>query len=120
MVRNRHLAKRIGNASWNRIVQYITYKAESAGAVVVSINPIHTSQKCSKCGSIKGDLKLSDRIYHCSSYGMIIDRDMNAAINIRNMGLIKVGRGTPEFTPVEIGALPVMATPVIETGSPLR
>ena len=120
MVRNRHLAKSIGDASWNRIGQYTTYNAESAGAVVVSINPMHTSQKCSKCGSIKGDLKLSDRIYHCSSCGLIIDRDMNAAINIRNMGLIKVGRGTPELTPVKIGALPAMVTPVAETGSPLR
>ena len=120
MVKNRHLAKSIGDASWNRIVQYIMYKAESAGAVVVLMDPRHTSQKCSKCGSIKDDLKLSDRIYHCDTCKHTMDRDLNAAINIRNMGLIKVGRGTPEFTPVEIGALPVMATPVIETGSPLR
>ena len=120
MVKNRHLAKSTVDASWNRIIQYTTYKAESAGAVVVLVDPRHTSQKCSKCGSIKDDLKLSDRIYHCDTCKHTMDRDMNAAINIRNMGLIKVGRGTPEFTPVEIGALPVMATPVIETGSPLR
>ena len=120
MVKNHHLAKSIGDASWNRIIQYTTYKAESAGAVVVLVDPMHTSQKCSKCGSIKDDLKLSDRIYHCDTCKHTMDRDLNAAINIRNMGLIKVGRGTPEFTPVEIGALPVMATPVIETGNPLR
>ena len=120
MVKNRHLAKSIWDESWNRIVRYTMYKAESAGAVVVPINPMHTSQKCSKCGSIRKDLKLSDRIYHCDTCKHTMDRDLNAAINIRNMGLIKVGRGTPEFTPVEIGALPVMATPVIETGNPLR
>ena len=119
MVKNRHLAKSIGDASWNRIIQYTTYKAESAGAVVVPINPMHTSQKCSKCGNIKHDLKLSDRIYHCDTCGLTMDRDLNAAINIRNMGLVKIGRGTPEFTPVEIGALPAMVTPVAETGSPL-
>ena len=118
MVKNRNLAKSIGDASWNRIVQYTMYKAESAGAVVVSVNPMHTSQKCSKCGSIKDDLKLSDRIYHCDTCKHTMDRDMNAAINIRNMGLIKIGRGTPELTPVEIGALPAMVTPVAETGSP--
>jgi putative transposase len=117
MVKNHHMAKSIGDASWGRIVQYTTYKAESAGAVVLMVNPMHTSQKCSKCGNIKHDLKLSDRIYHCNSCGLIIDRDLNAAINIRNAGLNAVGRGTPEFTPVEIGALP-MATPVVETGSP--
>jgi putative transposase len=120
MVKNHHISKSIVDASWNRIIQYTTYKAESAGAVVVLMDPRHTSQKCSKCGSIKDDLKLSDRIYHCDTCKHTMDRDLNAAINIRNMGLIKVGRGTPEFTPVEIGALPVMATPVIETGSPLR
>ena len=120
MVKNHHLAKSIGDASWNRIIQYTTYKAESAGAVVVLMDPRHTSQKCSKCGSIKDDLKLSDRIYHCDTCKHTMDRDLNAAINIRNMGLVKIGRGTPEFKPVEIGALPVMATPVAETGSPLR
>ncbi|MGC8632157.1 MAG: zinc ribbon domain-containing protein, partial [Thermoprotei archaeon] len=35
--------------------------------------------------------------YHCDACGLTIDRDLNAAINILNMGLIKVGRGTPEL-----------------------
>ena len=120
MMRNHHLAKSIEDASWNKIVQYTAYKAESAGTVVILANPRDTSRKCSRCGNVREGLKLSDRIYHCSSCGLIIDRDMDAAINIRNMGLIKVGRGTPEFTPVETGALSAMVTPVAETGSPLR
>ncbi len=118
MVKNHHLAKSIADASWNRIIQYTWYKAESAGAMVVLVDPMYTSRKCSVCGSIKHDLELSDRIYHCEACGLTIDRDLNAAINIRNRGIAKVGRGTPEFTPVEIGALPAMATPVAETGSP--
>ncbi len=118
MVRNHHLAKSIVDASWNRIIQYTEYKAESAGAVVVLVDPMYTSRKCSVCGSIKHDLELSDRIYHCEACGLTIDRDLNAAINIRNRGIAKVGRGTPEVTPVEIRALPAMATPVVETGSP--
>ncbi len=118
MVKNHHLAKSIGDASWDKIVQYTTYKAESAGAVVVLVDPRHTSRECSRCGNIKHDLKLSDRIYHCNACGLTMDRDLNAAINIRNRGIAKVGRGTPEFTPVEIGALPAMATPVVEAGSP--
>ncbi len=120
MVKNHHMSKSIVDASWNSIIQYTTYKAESAGAVVVLVDPMHTSQKCSKCGNIKDDMKLSDRIYHCGVCGLAMDRDLNAAINIRNMGLTKIGRGTPEFTPVEIGALPGRATSVIETGSPQR
>ena len=60
-----------------------------------------------RCTIKHQELKLSDRIYHCDTCKHTMDRDLNAAINIRNMGLIKVGRGTPEFTPAEIGALPV-------------
>ena len=118
MVKNHHLAKSIEDASWNRIIQYTGYKAESAGAMVVLVDPMYTSRKCSVCGSIKHDLELSDRIYHCDACGLTIDRDLNAAINIHKLGLIKVGRDTPEVTPVEIGALPAMATPVEEAGSP--
>ncbi|MCL6090116.1 MAG: transposase [Candidatus Thermoplasmatota archaeon] len=120
MIRNHHIAKSIADAGWNKIVRYTMYKAESAGASVVLVDPRHTSQKCSGCGNIKLNLKLSDRIYHCNACGLTIDRDLNAAINVLNDGLIKVGRGTPEYTPVEIGALPEKATPVVETGSPLR
>jgi putative transposase len=50
---------------------------------------------------MKHDLKLSDRMYHCKVCGLSTDRDLNAAINIRNMGLIKVGKGIPGLTPVE-------------------
>ncbi len=120
MVKNHHLAKSIEDAGWNKVIQYTAYKAESAGTSVVLVDPRHTSQTCSGCGNIKHGLKLSDRIYHCNVCGLTIDRDVNAAINVLNAGLIKVGRGTPEYTPVEIGALPAMATPVDETGSPLR
>jgi putative transposase len=120
MVKNHHLAKSIGDAGWNRIVQYTMYKAESAGTVVILVNPRDTSRKCSRCGNVRKDLKLSDRIYHCDACNLTMDRDMNAAINIRNAGLNAVGRDTPEVTPVEIRALPAMVTPVAETGSPLR
>ena len=119
MKQNHHLAKSIADASWNKLIQYTTYKAESAGREVVLADPRGTSKTCSRCGWKKESLKLSERTFSCDSCGLIIDRDINAAINIRNRGLIKVGRGTPEFTPVEIGALPAMAIPVVEPGSSL-
>ncbi|MHB1709770.1 MAG: RNA-guided endonuclease InsQ/TnpB family protein [Thermoplasmataceae archaeon] len=120
MVKNHHLAKSINDAGWNKIVQYTMYKAESAGATAVLVDPRHTSQKCSGCGNIKHDLDLSDRIYHCNICDLTMDRDLNASINVRNAGLIKVGRDTPEYTPVEIGSLPARASPIVETGSLLR
>ena len=84
----------------------LTYKMEWRKVELIEIGRFDPSSKmCSKCGNIKHDLKLSDRIYHCNVCGLSIDRDLNAAINILNMGLIKVGknvgRGTPELTPVE-------------------
>ena len=57
-------------------------------------------------------------------YGLTIDRDLNAAINIRRKGMEKLeeprysGRGTPEVTPVEIGSIPERVNPVVEIGSP--
>jgi transposase len=85
--------------------------------MIVLIGPVYISQKCSECGNTKHDLKLSDRIYHCNICNLTIDRDLNAAINILRMGLIKVGRGTPEFTPVETESIPEIPNPAVETGS---
>ncbi len=84
------------------------------------LDPRNTSKTCSSCGCKKKSLKLSERIFQCDSCGFEIDRDLNASINILNRGIEKVGRGTPEVTPVEIGALPARATPVTEAGSPVR
>jgi len=58
-----------------------------------------SSKLCSKCGKLQRDLKLSDRVYHCDLCGLTTDRDLNAAIDIRKIGLIKVGLVQPEFTP---------------------
>ena len=84
----------------------LTYKMEWRKVELIEIGRFDPSSKmCSKCGNIKHDLRLSDRIYHCNVCGLSIDRDLNAAINILHMGLIKVGKnvggGTPELTPVE-------------------
>ncbi|MGC8631968.1 MAG: zinc ribbon domain-containing protein, partial [Thermoprotei archaeon] len=70
-----------------------------------------SSKTCSRCGIIKHDLTLSDRAYHCDACGLTIDRDLNAAINILNIGLIKVGLVRPDW-PVEIAIKPARAIPV--------
>jgi len=56
---------------------------------------------CSECGNIRHEMKLSDNIYHCNVCDLEMDKDLNASINMRNMGLIKVGKGIPEYTSVE-------------------
>ena len=106
MQRNHHIAKSISDQGWYQFETMLRYKMDWIKAELIEIGRFDPSSKmCSKCGNMKHDLKLSDRIYHCNTCGLTIDRDLNAAINILHMGLLKVGknvgRGTPEFTPVE-------------------
>ena len=102
MVKNHHLSKSINDQGWHQFKTMLGYKLGWRKADLITIGRFDPSSKmCSKCGNIKHDLKLSDRIYHCDACGFKMDRDLNAAKNIRNMGLIKVGKGIPEFTPVE-------------------
>ncbi len=87
MVKNHNLAQSIYNASWNRFIQMLSYKAESAGMTVHHVDPKNTTQECSNCHNIKqGEekLTLNDRIYHCNICGLTTDRDENASINILN------------------------------------
>ncbi len=100
MMKNHHFAKSIADASWNIIVQYTTYNAESAGKLVVSVDPRNTSKLCSRCGYKKKSLGLPERTFHCDSCGIEIDWDLKATFNDRNRTLKRVGRVTPGFTPV--------------------
>jgi putative transposase len=103
MMHNHHLAQSIGDASWYRFEQMLKYKAEWRGVELIEIGRFDPSSKlCSRCGWKHVNLKLSQRTFRCQRCGLEMDRDLNAAINIRNIGLIKVGKGIPEYTPVEI------------------
>ena len=82
MVKNHRLAGSIQDASWNRFIQFLSYKAESAGKKVTEVDARNTSKTCSQCGNIQ---EIGwERIYQCNSCGMIKDRDINASINILN------------------------------------
>ena len=81
MVKSNYLSRSIHDVSWNKLVSFIKYKADYAGKYIELINPFNTSKQCSNCGNIK-ELTLSDRIYKCDKCNLILDRDLNAAINI--------------------------------------
>ena len=83
MVKNHNLAQSIYNASWNRFIQMLSYKAESAGMRVIKVDARNTSKTCSDCGNIQ-DMPLSERTYTCNRCSMQMDRDINASINILN------------------------------------
>ena len=83
MVKNRHLAKSISDASWGLFFEWCRWVAKRDGKHFHQVPPHHTSQTCSQCcqkSAIK--LKLSERLFHCKSCGLKLDRDHNAALNI--------------------------------------
>lgn len=83
MMKNKHLAKAIQEQSFYEFKRVITYKALWNNIEIVDVPRFYPSSKtCSECGSIKKDLKLSDREYVCEECGCIIDRDLNASINL--------------------------------------
>ncbi|MDD5049444.1 MAG: transposase [Methanoregulaceae archaeon] len=86
MLKNHNLAKSISDAAWRMLVTTTSYKAESAGSIVVLVDPRNTSQLCSRCG-LKVPKSLSERIHECPQCGLVMDRDENAAINILRLGL---------------------------------
>jgi putative transposase len=87
MIRNHCLAKSISDTSWGKFYELCSYKAAEAGRKIVQINRFEpTSKKCSQCGAINQELKLSDRAWVCKSCGILHDRDYNAAKNIRAAG----------------------------------
>lgn len=84
MMKNHHLARAVSDVSFFEFRRQLEYKCKWYGSELVVIDRWYPSSKlCSRCGAINNDLKLSDRIYKCDC-GLEIDRDLNAAINIRN------------------------------------
>ena len=83
MMKNRHLSKAVQEQCFYEFVRQMEYKSAWSSIEFIKADRFYPSSKtCSGCGCIKKDLKLSDRTYHCSDCGLIIDRDYNAAINL--------------------------------------
>ncbi|MGZ3583970.1 MAG: RNA-guided endonuclease InsQ/TnpB family protein [Ktedonobacterales bacterium] len=85
MVRNRHLSKSISDAGWAAFRAILEAKAACAGRQVVAVPPAFTTQDCSGCGT-RVPKSLSVRTHVCTSCGLVMDRDENAAKNIQWAG----------------------------------
>jgi putative transposase len=84
MMKNRHLSRAIAAQRFSYFRTKLTIKAKQRGIEVRIADRFYpSSKKCSHWGRIKSDLKLNDRIYRCEC-GLELDRDLNAAINLRN------------------------------------
>lgn len=92
MCKNPRLAKHITDAAWLQFRTFLTYKAKQKGRTLVVIDRFYVSSKtCSACGSKQVSLTLNERTWVCSSCGKKHERDENAAINIKQEGLRKLG-----------------------------
>ncbi len=91
MMRNRHLARAIGDAGWSGIVAKVRYKLERKGGHLVTIDRWFPSSKtCAICHTVADALSLSQRFWQCTSCDTRHDRDVNAAQNVLHQGVLKM------------------------------
>jgi putative transposase len=103
MLRNRHLARSIADASWGQFHRQLTYKTRWYGSRLVVADRWYPSSKtCSACGQVTAELPLSQRTFRCDRCGLTLDRDVNAARNLASLALAVAG-SSPE-TPNACGA----------------
>ena len=112
MVKNRRLAKAVSDAAFGEFRRQLEYKTARTGATLHVIDRWFSSSKtCSKCGRVKAKLSLAERTYRCDGCGLVMDRDLNAAVNILVAGsapeTLNAHRGT-----VSRGGQPGRATRV--------
>ena len=87
MVENRHLARSVSDAALGEFRRQLEYKTTRSAAALRVVDRWYPSSKtCSNCGTVKAKLSLSERTFNCDACGTSIDRDLNAAINIRVAG----------------------------------
>ena len=96
MMKNKNLSKHIAEQGWREFRTMLEYKAERYNCkIIIADRWFPSSQICSCCGNVlqgKDKLKLSQRVYHCHECGNKIDRDYNAAVNLKLYGMRSVGQ----------------------------
>jgi putative transposase len=100
--RKRGLNRSLADASLGHLLRLIDYKAGWYGSTVVKADRRHPSSKtCSGCGAVKTKLRLAERQYTCTECGLVIDRDLNAAINLAKLARHQRTRvpGSPRAEP---------------------
>lgn len=107
MVKNHHLAKSISDSSWNSFFQKLEYKAERAGILFRKVIASGTSQRCSGCDK-KVEKTLAIRTHYCPYCDLVLDRDHNASLVIKQRGMDSLPMVYREVKPVETIPLPVI------------
>ena len=118
MMQNHKLAQSLSDVSLGKFYEVLRYKCQWQGINLVQIGRWDASSKiCSQCGSHKADLTLADREYHCNHCGNVMDRDVNAAINIKNFGLSKHSGADSS---IELGEMPEISGSVNQEALALK
>ena len=94
MIKNRHLAKAIAEQKFYEFRIKLINKCHQNNIEVRLSNNIlcKSSKTCSQCGYVKKDLKLKDRVDRCPQCGLVINRDLNASINLRDNQIYKIAQ----------------------------
>ena len=91
MMKNKHLSKAIAQQKFFEFRIKLLVKCNSYGIELRVVDRFYPSSKiCHCCGSVKSDLRLSDRTYHCDECGYTEDRDYNASLNLRDCQTYKI------------------------------
>jgi putative transposase len=80
------LSRSIHDAGWGQFLSFCAYKAEDAGRQLITVNPRHTSQRCSSCGHLEAANRCSQAEFRCLACGHRAQADVNAARNILGAG----------------------------------
>jgi putative transposase len=82
------LSRSVADVGWGAFLRMLEYKARWYGAtLIVAPRSFPSTRLCSRCGHLHGKVPLSQRVFRCAAYGLQIDRDLNAALNLKAYGL---------------------------------
>jgi len=100
----RKLRMRLQDVAFHELRSILKYQIEKYGKTFVLVDPAFTSKTCARCGYVKEDLALSDRVFVCPRCGWAADRDYNASLNI-----LRRSGWEPPLEPVELRPLPAVS-----------
>lgn len=90
----------IYDVAWAHFFAMVSYKAESAGKIFLQVDPRHTTQECSNCHN-QIEMSLWERTYKCQNCGLIIPRDYNSSLVIKQRGIQKFLAGNHANVDIE-------------------
>ncbi len=89
------LSRSVADVGWGTFLRMLEYKAKWYGAtLIVAPRSFPSTRLCSRCGHLHGKMALSQRVFRCEACGLEIDRDLNAAINLKKYGLAQLTGST--------------------------